>query len=142
MNWGYKITVAYIAFITFIMYMVVQAFGQDIDLVTKDYYAQEIAYETKMVRKANALHAEEQVEVKQTLQEIIIKIPGGAGTSGEIHFYHPSQQIFDRRFEIDLDSKSEQQISKEEIVSGHYRINVSWEQDGKEYFKQEKIYIP
>ena len=141
MNWGHKITLAYVGFIAFILFLVVKAFGEDVDLVTKDYYAQEIAYQERMVQKANAYHAEEKATVKQLGLEIIVNIPEGFTASGEIHFYHPSKVLFDRKFDLAMDTQNEQRIDRSQLIPGHYRINLMWEVDGKEYFQQEKLYI-
>jgi len=41
MNWGLKITLLYVGFVAMILTLVFKASGEKVDLVTKDYYAQE-----------------------------------------------------------------------------------------------------
>ena len=38
MNWGKGVTIAFVLFVGFIMFMVVGAFRQNFDLVADDYY--------------------------------------------------------------------------------------------------------
>ena len=53
MNWGTKITLSFIAFVGIIITMVVISMRQDISLVAKDYYVQEIAYQDQIDRIRN-----------------------------------------------------------------------------------------
>ena len=45
MNWGYKILTVYIIFIAGILFLVFKSSNQNQDLVTKDYYEQELKYQ-------------------------------------------------------------------------------------------------
>ena len=56
-NWGYKIVLVYCVFVAGILYLVVQSSRQQMDLVTDDYYAQEIKYQEKIdqSKRASAL---------------------------------------------------------------------------------------
>ena len=42
MNFGVKITVLYLSFVALILTLVFMSFSQKVELVSKDYYAQEI----------------------------------------------------------------------------------------------------
>ena len=53
MNWGKGVTIAFILFVGFIMFMVVGAFRENFDLVSDDYYLEEINYQDKINQKAN-----------------------------------------------------------------------------------------
>ena len=48
MNWGYKILLVYVVFVTGIMFMVFKSSSQKVDLVTTDYYAKELKYQQKI----------------------------------------------------------------------------------------------
>ncbi len=139
MNWGYRIVVAFVLFAAFIGYMVVKAFQEDFDLVTEDYYAQEINYQEKMVKLANAESSGKKIEIKQEAKKLIFTYPVQSIT-GTIQFYHPSREIFDKTFEIALQEGS-QEISKEDLVPGNYRININWREGEKDYLQESKIFI-
>ena len=141
MNWGKSIVLAFVLFAAFILYMVVRAFQEDFDLVTEDYYAQEIAYQKKLEQKSNYENLEEKVAVKMQSENIAITFPEGQFPTGEIHMYHPSKKALDRRFPIALNETNEQLVSMNELIQGQYRINITWKSEGVEYFQQEKIYI-
>lgn len=139
MNWGNKIILAFVLFATFIGYMVVRAFQEDFDLVTEDYYAQEINYEQKMVRLANTETSGREVKIIQEARHVLVEFPDLLA-SGTIAFYHPSKQLFDKTFEIDLTDGS-QRIAKEGLVPGNYRININWNAEGKDFLQESKIFI-
>ncbi|WP_420318564.1 FixH family protein [Ekhidna sp.] len=140
MNWGNKIVVAFILFAAFIGYMVVRAFQEDFDLVAEDYYAQEINYQQKLNKLANAADKEKSVIVKQKGDEIFLTFPD-AQAEGSIHFYHPSRKMFDREFEIDLTAGKTQKIDRSQLIAGSYRVNITWQTADQDYYQQSSIYI-
>ena len=140
MNWGNKIVLAFILFAAFIGYMVVRAFQEDFDLVAEDYYAQEINYQQKLNKLANAAESQKTVLVKQKGDVIVLTFPDQE-TKGNIHFYHPSRKIFDREFDINLSQNNVQEINRSELIAGSYRVNISWQTGDKDYFQQSSIYI-
>lgn len=139
MNWGNKIVIAFICFAAFIGYMVVKAFQEDFDLVAEDYYAQEINYQQKLNKLSNAAEGNKEVIVKQVGEVIELTFPEQA--TGEIHFYHPSRKIFDRKYAIDLSKENVHSVMKSELVPGSYRVNITWNSDQKDFYQQSSIYI-
>lgn len=139
MNWGNRIVLAFVCFAAFIGYMATRAFQEDFDLVTEDYYAQEIQYEKKMVKLANAGRSGRVIEISQDIQSVELKFPDDVA-SGTIHFYHPSRALFDKTYDIQLENGS-QTINKTDLVAGNYRVNVAWNVDGKEFLQESKIFI-
>ncbi|MEM6641881.1 MAG: FixH family protein [Bacteroidota bacterium] len=139
MNWGNKIALVFVCFASFIGYMVVRAFKEDFDLVAEDYYAREIQYESKLLKLANTQSKGKKVDISQTKDQVVLKF-SNATANGTIQFYHPSRKMFDKTYEIQLQN-SMQLIPKSALVSGHYRINVSWEVGDQEYLQESKIFI-
>ena len=128
-------------FAGFIIYMVVQAFQEDFDLVAEDYYAQEIAYQQKMQQKANVLSLEQKIQFSVADSGISIKYPEDQSPVGKVHFYHPSRKMLDRKFDITIDELNTQFIPREKLIAGNYKIKVQWNHAGKEYYQQEDITV-
>jgi len=139
MNWGNRIVLAFVLFASFIGYMVVRAFQENFDLVAEDYYAQEIAYQSKLYKLSNAAKNEMEIKIKQTAESIILSFP--ESVEGEIQFYHPSRKMFDRTFPISTLQSLNQTIDKSELVAGSYQVNISWKSDDVDYLQQTRIYI-
>ena len=53
LSWGYKIAFVYIIFVAGIGFLVFKASSQKFDLVTKDYYDQELKYQEVIDQAAN-----------------------------------------------------------------------------------------
>ncbi len=141
MNWGNKILIAFVLFAAFILYMVVIAFQQNNDLVAEDYYAQEINYQKKIEQKENLRKLEEKVAVELDNQSVILVFPKSQKPEGEIHFYHPSRKLFDKKIAIVIDQENRQVVDRSKLIAGNYRVNITWTSDGQEFFQQEKIRI-
>ena len=141
MNWGNRIVLVFVLFAAFILYMVVQAFNQNYDLVAEDYYAQEINYQQKLDQKTNLEKLEKRVSVSMEKQSVVLSFPSDQKPTGEIYFYHPSQKLFDQKIAISMDSQNRQFVDRSDLIAGNYRVNITWKSDGKEYFQQEKIYL-
>ncbi len=132
---------SFVLFAAFILFMVVRAFQEDFDLVAEDYYAQEINYQNKLRQKANLYKLNDKVSIFRENGHLILSFPKNTTCSGEIHFYHISRKIFDKKFTIDLDVGNRQIIKLSELAAGQYSANITWGDGNKEYFQQERIFI-
>ena len=143
MNWGVKITIAFVLFAGFILYMVVRSYQQDIELVSDTYYSEEINFQNRINQKANLKALGEKVKVSTiSRDQVNLEFPMNHETaSGEVHFYHVSRQLFDKKFPIQLDLIGQQIIDTEKLVAGRYRVKLSWEIDGKGYFQESELFI-
>ena len=138
MNWGHKITITFLLFFAFIGYMVVGAFQQDFDLVTDQYYAEEINFEKRITQRDNARNLENGVKVIQHKNHINITIPGENDISGTIHFYHPESSRLDKKFQV---NKSEMIIPKDLLQNSYYVIKTEWESGNKSFYHQHRLFI-
>ncbi|OYZ47929.1 MAG: hypothetical protein B7Y19_07425, partial [Sphingobacteriales bacterium 24-40-4] len=55
MNWGNKLVVVFVAFALFMGYMVYRALSTKYDLVSKDYYKDELRYQERIDGVKNAV---------------------------------------------------------------------------------------
>ena len=143
MNWGYKILVVYIIFITGIVFMVIRSSTEKTDLVTSDYYAQELKYQEKIDQqsRSNALSAPVTYEIKG--QELLIHFPDdfkGKKIEGNISLYCPS----DEKKDIEQNFTVQDQVVSLPIQvqnKGLHELHISWTVDGLKYYYQKKIFI-
>jgi hypothetical protein len=144
MNWGWKIAILYGGFVTMMITLVVLSSQQDIPLVTEDYYEKDLQYETQMHRIANSKTLKEDVNVKYdaAAQEIKVQFPKEIkDIEGEILCFRPSQEGIDFTINIeDLEEKSTA-FGTSEMLSGKWKIKITWEGDGEIYYKEAIIFI-
>jgi len=143
MNWGYKILIVYIVFIAGIVFMVIRSSTEKTDLVTPDYYAQELKYQEKIDQqsRSNALSAPVTYEVKE--QELLVHFPDdfkGKKIEGDIRLYCPSNEKKDVDQKFTSDNLVASLIIRQQN-KGLYELHVSWVVEGLNYYYQKKIFI-
>lgn len=141
-NWGSGIAALYITFIVFVLAMVYMAFGEKYELVTEDYYQQEIEFQGKIDRSTNAYALDDKLKISVKDGHLILEFPKSkSATSGLIHFFRPSDKSADFDATIDLD-EGVQEIDLNKFLKGKYLVKTEWENEGKEYFQEDIIIIP
>jgi hypothetical protein len=75
LNWGHKITLAFSAFVLLMFTLVYKSMKTDFQLVTKEYYKDELAYQQVIdgTNRANKLKGN--VQVAQTKDGLSIQLP-------------------------------------------------------------------
>jgi hypothetical protein len=141
MNWGNKLIVVFIVFGGMISYMVYRCMQTPVNLVSEQYYKDELAYQTVIdgTRQANALSGK-LVLAQEVGKSVRLELPAdmrGRAVEGAIFFYCPSDVRRDRRIPLKVDAKGEQVIGNGMVPGGHYTVKVSWQVAGVNYFMEQ-----
>ncbi len=139
MNWGWKITIAIIVYMIGIISVVWYTMTLDVNLVSEDYYKQELAYEEQITRQKNtaALPEKPTFTFSADRKLVILTFPDGLQPEqGTITFYRPSDFTKDRTFKIELDEHNQQGFTISGFVPGLWRIKLLWEKEGKSYYQE------
>lgn len=143
MNWGKWIVVAFILFASFIGTMITIMMKQDIGLVTKNYYAEDLAFQDQLERKQNT----EQLELKPEVvieQNQLLKVYFPAVSyveEGEVKLIRPSSEKLDQRFTLLPSADSVQVFNLNPLTPGPYRVKLFWKAEGKEFYLEKLIVI-
>ena len=143
MNWGKWIVVAFILFAVFIGGLVTVCVRQDISLVSKDYYKEELVYQSQISRLQNA----SLLTTKPTIKIIhgnFLQIEFDQFSQlekGELQLFRPSNSAMDKKFLVNSSNTSTQLFSTEHLDKGMYRARMMWTMNGKEFFVEEVIVI-
>lgn len=143
-SWGIKLMILYTAFVAMILTAVIISSGQRMDLESKDYYAQELAFQNKIDATFNALALKESITYSVNGANVILTVPKQIledGIEGKIIFNRPSDATLDRSFALSFDNAGTQLISGGELKRGAYKIQISWKSKGKEFFKESIVNI-
>lgn len=143
-NWGTGITLAFIAFASFMLTLVYKSTQVQIDLVADDYYAQEVAYQGRIesIRNARQLSEPIQVKINPENQNIDFQFPKINITKGKINFFRPSDAAQDRTLEIALNANYGQSVPLKSLQSGHWRLKIEFESGGKRFYDEQTLYVP
>ncbi len=142
-HWGYGIALFFTAFVVFILTAVFTSTKENIHLVTENYYAEELAYQKRIDEISNTNSLNGRVDMRVMDKHFEIAFPESAREiSGEIQFFRPSDSAFDKAFAIDLNEQGKQEINTVGLIKGYYRVKVTWNMQGKSFYKEEPVYLP
>jgi len=143
-NWGTGIVIAFIVFISFIMYFIITMMTNnkyDHDLVVEDYYKQELQFQKDIDKETNAKTLTENITYKKTEEGLVIIFPENLlinNISGKVFLYRPSNKQFDFEMPISL-SNHNLLIPDKRLLDGRWNINVDWQYNGKNYLYKKEI---
>ena len=145
-NWGTGIVLAFIGFMSFILFFVIKVNTDkkyDHDLVTEDYYKIELDFQNDINKETNAKKLTENVRLKKTEKGVLIAFPDSLltnGISGKVFLYRPSNKQLDFEMPISL-SDHNLLIPDKRLLDGRWNIKVDWQYNGNSYlYKEEIIY--
>jgi nitrogen fixation protein FixH len=142
--WPYGIIATFVIFISGTIGLIVMASTQKVDLVSKNYYEQEIKYQTRMddLDRTKPLGATAAYDVAG--RRIVISLPAahaGKNVAGTIQFYRPSAAGMDQQIKLEPDANGVQTFDAANLQQGLWKIRVAWNIAGQEYFLDQKIVI-
>lgn len=143
-NWGTGIVIAFVAFIAFIMYFVINMSTNKKyvhDLVTEEYYKEELLHQKEIDKENNAKALIQNVSWTKTKEGILISFPDELDhpkIEGKVFLYRPSDKKLDSEISISL-SDNEMLIPKTRLLDGRWNIKIDWEYKGKSYLFKESI---
>jgi len=144
-NWGYKILFIYLTFAGGILYMVYLTSLENRDLVSDNYYEEELAYQ-KVIDKSRMttkLSASVKVEIDPINSLLDIKLPpefSNTNTVGKWNLYYAADRKMDMEGTINT-SNGNQQIQISEGRSGNYTFKLEWEAEGQSYYFEKIIFL-
>jgi len=144
LNWGTAIVIAFICFISFIMYFVINMSTDkkyDHDLVVEDYYKQELEFQTDIDKEKNAKALTTNITWKKTNEGIVITFPENLkkeNIKGTVFLYRPSNKQLDFETPISL-SDHNLLIPDKRLLDGRWNIKIDWTYDNKPYLYKKEI---
>ncbi|WMI69893.1 FixH family protein [Mangrovimonas sp. YM274] len=144
-NWGTGIVIAFIAFMSFILYFVIMMSKDrnDHHLVTEDYYQQELQFQNDIDKLNNAKSLESNLRWQKTDSGMLISFPENLQAqkiTGNIELYRPSNKHLDYKAPIKLTNHS-LLIPNDHLLEGRWDIRVDWSYEDNAYlYKQQIVY--
>ena len=143
LNWGYKIAMVYLLFVAGIIYLVVQASRQNIDLVTENYYAEEIQYQQRIDEKNNAQLLSAPLDINVQHGVLTVSFPqefSQKKLTGEVTLYCPSDAKKDLSRNLQTED-NKMKISLPEQNQGFHQLKVKWESEGVKYYFEKNLML-
>lgn len=146
-NWGTGIVVGMGIFMIFILQYVVRVQvdkDYDNELVTENYYQEEINIDNNYQAEQNALILGNQFTIEKSSEGVVISFPETMDVqniNGKISLYRPSDQSLDQTIDISLSSSNYLLIPLHQLADGRWDISVHFQYEGKQYLKKSTILI-
>lgn len=142
-NWGYKIIFIYTVFVLGILTMVFLSAKENRDLVSENYYAEEIAYQKLIDQSSKTAALSAPVELIASAGQLIIELPkefDGLQANGEWTLYYAADKA------RDIAGNIHTEIGKYSIVvpndaTGQYLFKIHWKTGDKEYYFEKNIFL-
>lgn len=143
-SWGVKVTVVFILFAGLISYMVYRCVQTPVNLVTEEYYKDEIAYQQIIDGTKNANDLGQHVSFQQQDSAIIIQLPAamqGQVVKGSVLFYCANDAGKDKKFTLQTAGNTQQRINTNKVLPGTYMVKTEWWQGKQYYYNQQPVTI-
>lgn len=139
MNWGKGIVIAFLLFATFLAVMVTIMMRQDVDLVSSQYYKEDLAFQQQYERKQNVEALKRKPEITFD-QNQFLKVNFHSANrieDGVLTLFRPSQDELDQNFTLRATADSVQMFQVAALERGVYRAKMKWKMQGMEYYMEQ-----
>ena len=144
MNWGHKITIVIVLFLIGMLGMVYLASIQNNEMIDDHYYQKELAYQDVIDASQNLVNLTSDNLVSQTMTEVMITLPVGTFEKlekGNIELLRIDSKSKDVQLPLEANGWNVRTISKNTLIKGMYKARIRWTSAGKEYYKEESVFV-
>ena len=144
MNWGHKLTLVFLVFGSMTGYLVYRCSQTKFDLVSKEYYKDELAYQQVIDASRHARLLNGNVSVLPLGDSLLINLPvaaNTAGINGHALFYCTADAAKDRKIILKPGPSGEQFIGRSQLMPGSYLVKFSWSAGANNYYAESSVVI-
>ncbi len=143
-SWGVGIAITIIVFTIVSILFIVFAFSQDVNLVTDDYYAKELAYQDQIDKEKRTQELPEQLKISVDNNYIFLQFPkifSGKNIEGSVQLYRPASRHNDAVYTIAVNDSNLFVIPTDSLIEGMWRVKVDWAVDSTTYYNEKIIMV-
>jgi nitrogen fixation protein FixH len=143
--WPIAIGAFFLFAICGVITFVTWAVHQNMDLVSRDYYREEILYQQQIdnLRRTCQFSGEVSARYDGKAREIVVTLPiaHSLNASGTIQLYRPSDASLDHSVPLLLKSDGSQKIRAGDLRPGLWKVRIQWSAAGRDYFFDHPVVI-
>jgi len=145
--WPHGLTLFIVAFVLGMVIFFFYMQGQRTDLVTREYYKEQIAYQKRIeqIRRGQEIDSLLRRTLKPLEKQLVIEFDPvlfSQPLSGSIYLYRPSGSGYDRHWPLSIDASGRQVIDLKPLAPGLWRLKISLSQNGNDYYLEDRIDLP
>jgi hypothetical protein len=142
MNWGKWIAVAFVSFAVFIGVLVTVCMREDVSLVSKKYYEEDLQFQQQFDQSTNAQALAFKPAVQIADQTLTLSYRNFERIEeGTITLMRPSDATLDHVFKVSQQQDTLQHFTLSDLTKGLYKVRVQWKEGEKEYRIDKTIVI-
>ncbi len=137
---GHVITLVFLMFAGFILYMVAQMMGSKVDLVESDYYSKELKFQSQIEKYRNTIQlGDSALRFNQEHQHVQIKINKNNPEQISVYMYYPQNNEKDVLYTFDNTSLCI--LDKNKISKGRVILKIEWKDESTVYYYEKEMFI-
>lgn len=143
MSWGNKVLIAFVGFAGLIGLLVYSCMQHNFELVSKDYYKDEIAYQQLIDGSSNSNKISKLV-IDRTKNSININLPAelkGMDVKGDVWLYCASNSANDKRLPLQVDAQGHMIVPAKILNKGNYQIKINYTANNQQFYHSQKLEI-
>jgi hypothetical protein len=143
MNWGKGLIGVFCLFALGMGTLAYKASSTKLDLVSNEYYKDELRYQDKIDGMNNASKISD-IAITQDATTVTLQLPAelkGSKIEGEIFFYCPKEEANDVKFPIHADTSGRQIIAKKDLKYTQYQVKVTYKTEKSSYYSQNEFIV-
>lgn len=140
-NWGYTIVAVYSVFIIGILFMVYQSSIEQKDLVSDNYYEEELKYQEVINQSANTASLSSEITTEANDGLIKLYFPSEfneARYAGSWKLYCPSDRTKDLSGNCNI-NRGKSTISYKSTSKGQFQLQLTWIKGSKKYYFEKNL---
>jgi len=141
-NWGTRIVLLYLGFIALIGFLVWKSTHTKVNLVTEDYYAQELVFQKRLDAQNATAALVQKPQITTTADTIIIRFPEAFSTKeieASLQLYYVPDAALDKHFDKLHTSNGTLSIPRASLPASKYTAKLNWSCDGQQYYQETPL---
>ncbi|MBL0740501.1 FixH family protein [Chryseolinea lacunae] len=143
MNWGKSIILSFVLFAIFIGVLVTVCVRQEVSLVSKEYYKEELDFQHQMDRERNtdALVVKPEIRLTENHALQVTFALFDQFEKGKLVLYSPGDARQDKTFALTNASAADQTFSLSDFKKGKYIARMTWTMRGQDYYYETVVIL-
>lgn len=142
--WPWGIILTFVIFLSGMAWVVTIAVTHPDNLVSSNYYEQELQYQQQINATARARKSGAGIIQDTSAGKVVISLNAAElnqNLSGTVEFYRPSSPDLDHEIQLKPGVNGTQVINVSKLATGPWLLRVKWNAGGKAYFLEQRIVI-
>ena len=141
-HFGKGIAFVYSLFALSMLAAAIRSTYYDVGLIKKDYYTDDLTYQTHFNKVQNEQSAPEHLKIERNTEGsfvVLIFPKNQTAPTGTVTLFRPSQVGIDQTLNIQTNADNTMQIPTNTLLKGVWKIKVDWIANGVGFYRESAV---